>query len=46
MEFSFECPQCDSSVEPMENTRLLDAMEGRIEDLRAELNVDTAPVEV
>jgi transcription initiation factor TFIIE subunit alpha len=46
MEFGFECPQCGSSVEPMENTRLLDAMEGRIEALRDELNVDTAQVEV
>ena len=46
MEFGFECPQCGSSVEPMENTRLLDAMESRIEALRDELNVDTAQVEV
>jgi transcription initiation factor TFIIE subunit alpha len=40
MEFGFECPDCGNQVEAMENTRLVDAMEGRIEELADELNVD------
>jgi transcription initiation factor TFIIE subunit alpha len=46
MEFGFECPECGSPVDAMENTRLVDAMETRIEELREELNVETAEVEV
>jgi len=40
MEFGFECPECGNQVETMENTRLVDAMDGRIDRLRDELNVD------
>jgi len=40
MEFGFECPDCGNPVEAMENTRLVDAMETRIEELRDELNVE------
>jgi transcription initiation factor TFIIE subunit alpha len=40
MEFGFQCPECGNQVESMENTRLVDAMETRIEELRDELNVD------
>jgi transcription initiation factor TFIIE subunit alpha len=40
MEFGFECPDCGSPVEAMENTRLIDAMDERIETLRDELNVE------
>jgi transcription initiation factor TFIIE subunit alpha len=40
MEFGFECPECGNQVETMENTRLVDAMDGRIEELADELNVD------
>ncbi|MBV0903118.1 transcription factor E [Haloarcula salina] len=40
MEFGFECPECGNQVEAMENTRLVTAMEDRIEELRDELNVD------
>jgi transcription initiation factor TFIIE subunit alpha len=40
MEFGFECPDCGSPVEAMENTRLIGAMEERIESLRDELNVE------
>jgi transcription initiation factor TFIIE subunit alpha len=40
MDFGFECPECGSPLESMENTRLIDSMEQRIEDLRAELNVE------
>ena len=39
MDFGFECPQCGNQVEAMENTRLVDAMDQRIDALRAELNV-------
>ncbi|WP_324757917.1 transcription factor E [Haloarcula montana] len=40
MEFGFQCPECGNQVESMENTRLVDAMETRIEELRDELNVE------
>jgi transcription initiation factor TFIIE subunit alpha len=40
MEFGFECPDCGSAVEAMENTRLVDAMDERIDALRDELNVE------
>jgi len=40
MDFGFECPECGSPVEAMENTGLVDAMDDRIADLRDELNVE------
>ena len=40
MEFGFECPECGSPLESMENTMLVDAMEERIAALREELNVE------
>lgn len=40
MEFGFECPECGSPLEAMENERLIAAMDDRIADLQAELNVD------
>jgi transcription initiation factor TFIIE subunit alpha len=40
MDFGFECPECGSPLEAMENTHLVDAMDERIEALRDELNVD------
>ncbi|USZ68226.1 transcription factor [Halorussus salilacus] len=40
MDFGFECPECGSPLESMENSRLVDSMEGRIERLREELNVE------
>jgi len=45
MEFGFECYECGSSLDAMENTRLVDSMEGRIEKLRSELNVETEQAE-
>jgi transcription initiation factor TFIIE subunit alpha len=45
MEFGFECPECGSSVDAMENTRLVDAMDERIEELRDELNVENTELE-
>jgi transcription initiation factor TFIIE subunit alpha len=39
MDFGFECPECGSPLESMENTRLVDAMDDRIASLRDELNV-------
>ncbi len=48
MEFGFECPECGSSLESMENTRLVQTMERRITELREELNAipETAGAEV
>ena len=46
MEFGFECPQCGSDLEALENTRLVQSMEDRIDELRDELNVEQASVEV
>src|SRR6056297_1929100 len=40
MDFGFECPECGSPVEAMENTALVDAMDERIDALESELNVD------
>jgi transcription initiation factor TFIIE subunit alpha len=40
MDFGFECPECGSPLEAMENTALVDAMEARIANLSDELNVD------
>jgi len=40
MERGFECPECGSPLESMENTHLVDAMEERIETLRDELDVE------
>ena len=40
MDFGFECPECGSPVDAMENTGLVDAMEDRVADLRDELNVE------
>src|SRR6056297_648712 len=39
MDFGFECPECGSPLESMENTHLVDAMDERISALEAELNV-------
>jgi len=40
MEFGFECPECGSPVDAMENTALVEAMDDRIASLRDELNVE------
>ena len=39
MDFGFECPECGSPLEDMDNERLIAAMEDRIDALRDELNV-------
>jgi transcription initiation factor TFIIE subunit alpha len=39
MDFGFECPECGSPLESMENARLVDSMDDRISALEAELNV-------
>jgi transcription initiation factor TFIIE subunit alpha len=39
MEFGFECPQCGSDLEALDNDHLVRAMDERIDDLRTELNV-------
>jgi transcription initiation factor TFIIE subunit alpha len=40
MDFGFECPECASPLESMDNDRLVEAMEERMGALRDELNVD------
>jgi len=40
MDFGFECPDCGSALESMENTALVDAMDERIDALADELNID------
>ncbi len=40
MDFGFECPECGSPVEAMENERLVAAMHDRIAELEDELNVE------
>jgi transcription initiation factor TFIIE subunit alpha len=46
MDFGFECPDCGSELQSLENTRLVESMESRIDKLRDELNVETAEAEV
>ncbi|MFT4880114.1 MAG: transcription initiation factor TFIIE subunit alpha [Salinirussus sp.] len=46
MDFGFECPQCGSELDALENTRLVESMDERIETLSDELNTDPADAEV
>jgi transcription initiation factor TFIIE subunit alpha len=39
MDLGFECPECGSPVEAMENEHLIESMDERIADLRTELGV-------
>ena len=39
MDLGFECPECGSPVEAMENEHLIDSMDERIEALQSELGV-------
>ena len=40
MDFGFQCPQCGSPLESLENDRLVEAMNRRIEELRDELHIE------
>jgi len=40
MDFGFECPECGSPVDAMENTALVESMDERVANLRDELNVE------
>ncbi|MFP8955263.1 transcription factor [Natrialbaceae archaeon A-CW3] len=40
MDFGFECPECGSPVESMDNSRLVHAMDDRLDALEDELNID------
>jgi len=40
MEYGFECPNCGTSLESMENSRLVEAMDRRIAELGEELNLE------
>jgi transcription initiation factor TFIIE subunit alpha len=42
MDFGFECPECGSPLESMENTRLVESMDDRIAALESELHVEDA----
>ena len=42
MDFGFECPECGSPLESMDNERLIAAMDRRIAALEDELNVGVA----
>ncbi|MFB6167479.1 MAG: transcription factor E [Haloferacaceae archaeon] len=44
MDFGFECPECGSPLEAMENDRLLEAMQERLTELEEELNADMETV--
>ncbi len=41
MDFGFECPECGSPLDAMDNEMLVQAMNWRIEQLRDELNVES-----
>mgnify|MGYP007039269552 FL=1 len=40
MEFGFECPECGTQLEAMENTRMVEATEARLAELQEELNIE------
>ena len=40
MVFGFECPECGSPLESMDNNRLVHAMDSRLDELEDELNID------
>ena len=40
MDFGFECPECGSPLESMDNDRLVHAMDERLDQLEDELNLD------
>ncbi|MDY6817943.1 MAG: transcription factor [Halobacteriales archaeon] len=43
MDVGFECPECGSALESMENTHLVDAMDERLASLRDELDLEERP---
>jgi transcription initiation factor TFIIE subunit alpha len=43
MEFGFECPECGTQLESMENSRMVEATEQRLAELRDELNIEADP---
>jgi transcription initiation factor TFIIE subunit alpha len=45
MDFGFDCPNCGSQLVSMDNSRLVDAMDERIERLREELHRQPAEAE-
>ena len=40
MDLGFECPECGSQLEAIDNDRLVESMDERLEALRGELNVE------
>ena len=45
MDYGFECVECGSRLEPLENTHLIEAMDERIETLQTELGVGRTELE-
>ena len=45
MDYGFECVECGSRLEPLENTHLIEAMDERIETLQTELGAARAELE-
>ncbi|AEN06174.1 transcription factor [Halolamina sp.] len=41
MEFGFECPECGTQLESMENTGMVEATEQRLAEIREELNIES-----
>lgn len=44
MDHGFECPECGSTLESMDNAHFVEAMDERIDALRQELNVEVQAV--
>ncbi len=42
MDFGFECPECGSPLESMDNARLVRSMDDRLDALEDELNLDVS----
>ncbi|MEF8774522.1 MAG: transcription factor [Halobacteriales archaeon] len=42
MDFGFECPECGSQLDGLDNQRLLEAIDRRMEELESELNLEPA----
>ncbi|MFB6080066.1 MAG: transcription factor E [Haloferacaceae archaeon] len=42
MDFGFECPECGSPLESMDNDRLVEGMARRLDELHDELNIGVA----
>ncbi|MFB6134871.1 MAG: transcription factor, partial [Halanaeroarchaeum sp.] len=39
MDLDFECPECGSQVEAMDNDAIIDAIDERVDELRSDLGI-------